>query len=480
MNTFILNDSFSLPKEISSICPHKSYGSLKIKKSNILDMFYEAYEMTSLTYFHHIKDKKSLKNILDENIKKHPNNRVLILNSNLLFSDLNKFILFIKKVSISNFDITIGPELSGFCGTWKNSQDFYNKLYTESNIILNYINIQENYLHLINDYWSFIDFSQNSYETRFFNRMENRKYSLIKRSNNKEKLSNEFNYYKFLPENLKHFFVIPYNFKSNVKESSYEMERLKIIDVSTLWINDYFNYNRFKNLIDILFFFIESRPRQEVHNKQEALRNATNLYKDKVINRVEDLKKSKQFNIIEQFIQNHTIYNSIQQILEHYLEKFDKYLSIYFKSSKSFLCVSHGDLCFSNILYDPTINMLRLIDPKGASHKKDIYQNYLYDIVKLSHSVLGDYDYINNNFYSFDFADDMQVSLKVEKSQIRERNKIFFINILKRKNIDVDLIRILESSLFISMSPLHIENTSKVLAFLLRAIQILNKKKYDF
>ncbi len=56
----------------------------------------------------------------------------------------------------------------------------------------------------------------------------------------------------------------------------------------------------------------------------------------------------------------------------------------------------HGDLCLSNILYDPRADRVKLIDPRGlnASGAFSSAGDLRYDLAKLSHSVLGLYDHI--------------------------------------------------------------------------------------
>ena len=58
--------------------------------------------------------------------------------------------------------------------------------------------------------------------------------------------------------------------------------------------------------------------------------------------------------------------------------------------------VVHGDLCFSNIMYDSRMNVIKVIDPRGLNNKQEltIYGNQTYDLAKLCHSLIGLYDFI--------------------------------------------------------------------------------------
>src|SRR4029078_11733833 len=73
--------------------------------------------------------------------------------------------------------------------------------------------------------------------------------------------------------------------------------------------------------------------------------------------------------------------------------------------------ISHGDCCFSNILYDERIRLLKLIDPKGAMTADQLFSDPLYDFAKLSHSILGGYDFIINEFYHLPIGHNLSLNL---------------------------------------------------------------------
>jgi hypothetical protein len=130
--------------------------------------------------------------------------------------------------------------------------------------------------------------------------------------------------------------------------------------------------------------------------------------------------------------------------------------------------IGHGDLCFSNILYDNDCGILKLVDPKGAINEKELWSDPYYDIAKLSHSICGHYDYINNGLFDIQLDDAMRLKVTID-SKNSDDFKNIFIKKLILHGFSYAVVRIFEASLFISMLPLHIDNAPRVLAFILNA-----------
>lgn len=136
--------------------------------------------------------------------------------------------------------------------------------------------------------------------------------------------------------------------------------------------------------------------------------------------------------------------------------------------------VIHGDYCFSNILYDLNTQVVRLIDPRGSFGRQKLYGDSRYDIAKLRHSVVGCYDFIvadlfkvseDNNVYSFDIV----------RPEAYQQLKTYFDDLVFKCGYKPEQIRLIEGLLFISMVPLHRDNPLRQLAMYLTGIRILNE-----
>ena len=54
----------------------------------------------------------------------------------------------------------------------------------------------------------------------------------------------------------------------------------------------------------------------------------------------------------------------------------------------------HGDLVFSNIIYEPNKENIKIFDPMG-----NIFGHWVYDLAKIGQCVLGNYDLIDSEMY---------------------------------------------------------------------------------
>ena len=135
--------------------------------------------------------------------------------------------------------------------------------------------------------------------------------------------------------------------------------------------------------------------------------------------------------------------------------------------------VIHGDLCFSNILYDLRSRICKLIDPRGSFGAAGIYGDSRYDVAKLYHSVYGLYDFITNDLFRIDVQGtdvNLDICSRPQHEQIQERfEKVFFPTFDKRE------ILLLTGVLFASMPALHYDTPLRQLAMYVRALQLFNE-----
>jgi hypothetical protein len=329
--------------------------------------------------------------------------------------------------------------------------------------------IEDDFSLDISSYGSLIQLYSNSFETRFFNSIESKDNLLVKVSTDVKKIEREYNYYYLLPDHMKFWYVQPFNLKQNKDQASYEMERLNFPDLSIRWVHGAIDTQELKQLLNKIDAYLWQRETKDVALDLYE-RVETSLFVDKVVARQMEFKETPYYSPINEYIKNGTDYDSIDDIIDHYLRIYKKYRKTP-KETKH--CIGHGDLCFSNILYSNFIDMLRLIDPKGASGEGELWTNPYYDIAKLSHSICGNYDLIINGLFTIEIDDMLKLKLTFKRSN--EAYIDVFKEFLEMREIEYKMIRIYEVSLFLSMLALHAENQKKLTALILNAIRIMEE-----
>ncbi len=139
------------------------------------------------------------------------------------------------------------------------------------------------------------------------------------------------------------------------------------------------------------------------------------------------------------------------------------------------VCAVHGDLCFSNILFDINNQIIRLIDPRGRFGISGIYGDPRYDIAKLRHSVCGLYDYIVADMFSVTELAPGQFSAEVFANGTSKVVGTLFDRLVEDAGYCLEDIRLIEGLIFISIGPLHSDYPERQLMMYLTGIRQLNE-----
>ena len=321
---------------------------------------------------------------------------------------------------------------------------------------------------------NFRTFITSGFDARFFNALSGDEYVVVKSSDNVEKLRREYKFFTLLPPSMKQWYGTVFDYKEEGDRASYSIERYHMTDLALRYVHGAISEDEFGDICKVLFHFIRIRRIKQVSDS-EYDDNARLLYIDKVDERIRQLKELKGYERIRDYIAIGTKYDDIDDIVSRYKNLYRNITDG--RRFEKVLTVAHGDLCFSNILYNHDVNLLKLIDPKGAETEDELYMNPYYDIAKLSHSICGSYDYFNSDQYEISMDPDMRLKLTVDSDN--DRYIKIFNKYLNENGIDPRLIRIYETSLFLSMLPLHMDREKKVLGFVLNAIRIMDElEKY--
>lgn len=136
--------------------------------------------------------------------------------------------------------------------------------------------------------------------------------------------------------------------------------------------------------------------------------------------------------------------------------------------------VLHGDFCFSNILYDFRAEKIKVIDPRGMTPegKNTLYGDIRYDIAKLSHSVLGLYDWIVAGYYQVDIHENNIFLSIAEPAEHKELQQGFVEMIKNHFGLEAQHLYAMQIQLFLSMLPLHGDDPKRQQAFFANAFRL--------
>ena len=141
--------------------------------------------------------------------------------------------------------------------------------------------------------------------------------------------------------------------------------------------------------------------------------------------------------------------------------------------------VMHGDFCFSNILYDVRSRRIKTIDPRGITPDGAItlYGDVRYDIAKLSHSIIGMYDWIVAGYFNVDIQD-KDIRFEVDMRPIhQEIQKLFIVAVDQHFNISFVELLAMQIQLFLSMLPMHSDDSSRQDALFANAFRLYQLMK---
>ena len=306
-------------------------------------------------------------------------------------------------------------------------------------------------------------------KARYFNSLEFDDLAKIvtKKSKNKEKLINEINWYKKIPKEISK--LVPKILDSDVSDNPYiKLEYIKYPTLADIWLYSNFSSDFWVKIIDDLFEIIHEFNR---YYEDVTIQEYNSIYFEKTIQRIDELIKSNDL-FKEIFHENFILING-KEFKNWPVIKDEIKLKINGLHKKEDNCLIHGDLCFSNILYDSKNKNFKLIDPRGK-WGQGISGDIKYDIAKIRHSVVGGFDMITNGLYSATYDEKNGVKFDIYEP----KNYQVICQKLDsqiKQNWNLDEIKMIEGLLFISMLPLHKDNLENQFAFYSIGIQRLNE-----
>lgn len=293
--------------------------------------------------------------------------------------------------------------------------------------------------------------------------------TITKISDNNEKLSSELNWYSQIPDALKVLTPRIINCSETDKKVKIVSEYYGYPTLSELYVYGDIQMNHWsmilKSVLDIHEQFKEYPGKLEEHFVEK-------IYLTKTLNRLNELSNQdddwRSLLALDIINFNGSELHNLKMLKIPFEQKVKEIIE------SSQIYVIHGDLCFSNILFDINNWIVRLIDPRGSFGKKGIFGDPRYDIAKLRHSVSGLYDFIMADMFHVSRTAEGFVGHIYFNENCSEIANEFDERICAQ-NYNVNEIIFIEGLLFISMAALHKDYPSRQLIMYLTGLQLINE-----
>ncbi|MEM9349086.1 MAG: hypothetical protein AAGA47_02415 [Pseudomonadota bacterium] len=308
-------------------------------------------------------------------------------------------------------------------------------------------------------------------EPRAFNTLAADQDVYIKSSTDMAKMRAEHDFYALARPEVQRFLLPTFGYAEADGTASYRMENLRVPDAALQFVLGSLDEAGFARLLDQFFGYINARDR-DVTSRAEVQEAGTGQILQKLKDRHAKFIETDAGRRIHATLAS----GGIDGGLESLMRRAEPLIEDALESHPSeYLAFSHGDPCLSNILFDSRIGLFRLIDARGATTRDQALLHPLYDLAKFSHSVLGGYDFINNELFTVEIDGDLKTQLKLQGDGPPNWVRTAFFERLASEGWSFKEVRAVEASLFLSMLPLHLDHERKLIGFALIAKDILNE-----
>lgn len=293
---------------------------------------------------------------------------------------------------------------------------------------------------------------------------------ITKRSRKKDKILQEINYYNHLPRSLSIYFPRLYDYSIG-KDVHYTLEYYSYRSLAEYFVFFSFPASVWNKILDRLL---------AIHHELAGFKGRLALpsevetfFLGKLLSRMADLVKGSSIRDLVD-AEEVQLNGVLTPGWRHYLSRIEGTVGRIARKSQT--GIIHGDLCFSNILYDPQTGLVKLIDPRGDFYEEGCFGDPRYDLAKLLHSFHGGYDFIMQEMY--DLREARQHDFKLQL--FRPKNAAHVTQALITRlagQVDYDIkdLLVLEAMLFLSMLPLHSDDEQRQKALYLTGISILKE-----
>ena len=312
-------------------------------------------------------------------------------------------------------------------------------------------------------YHNYHNSKKNFISHRFFNDIKSAENTFIKKSTNVTKIQAEASWFKSVP---KHILVhCPQIF--DFDEESYEIEHLYANSLAELLVFSSLPEDTWSLIYERIVALLRKFQTSDISSVScKTLKDfAVNKVRTRLVNyKIGSISTNEQISF-----ENECTF-TVSEIVDFLDYNWPEELNGTYS-------VVHGDLCYSNILFDARSQQLKLIDPRGINeaNEQSIHGYLEYDLAKLVHSCKYGYDFILSGQVSTSFVDGQLTS---NYNQICIYTQQYLVDMITKEfHITEIHLNFITLSLFLSMIPLHEEDLERQLTFLYVAYLIYSDLK---
>lgn len=305
---------------------------------------------------------------------------------------------------------------------------------------------------------------------RSFNELKISNTHVYKSGTPHHKIVAEGAWFDSLPVRLKGF--VPQLMEQGQKDDKpyYVIEFLYLAPLNELFVNGnnplFFWKKIFKHLKSWLYACSEHFPQEQLSYVHAGRQE---LIVRKTVNRLTSFCDTMNFEMDSKVVINGKSMPSINDVMNRCAE-----LAL---SKRVLPGILHGDLCFSNILYDSRADMVKLIDPRAIDFNDQftIFGDVAYDIAKINHSIIGLYDYIIAGAFSIHKNGELDFTFEIFKDERINNLQLSYLQETLLPDITAQDYMPLTVLLFLSMLPLHSDNNERQLALFANAFRLYDE-----
>lgn len=305
---------------------------------------------------------------------------------------------------------------------------------------------------------------------RVFNSLQIADGVVRKSGENSAKISAESRWFSRLPPALRRY--VPQLIETGTEPETgrpyYVLEYLPCTPLNEIFVhgrNPVFFWKRiFGTMAE---FFSAARRCDEARTAEQLIRAESNeLYGKKTYERLQQFSIQQNLNLDKPTCYANTPLPSLNDIVADCVQRTADLPII--------PAILHGDFCLSNVLFDSRSAHIKLVDPRGMTNSggATIYGDQKYDIAKLSHSIIGLYDYIIAGRYKLVDQDTERQAIDFILDERLKSIQALFGSTVWSQNTQAADVLPLVILLFLSMLPLHVDRPDRQQAMLLNALRL--------